>query len=62
MPLHLHVVTDTGLRNCELFSPAAHDFRWNADYTAFRPVSLLWHDDASYARYQSDDDEGQGDE
>ncbi len=38
--------------NCRLFNPMRHDFRWNDDFTAFRPVALKWWDDASYMAYQ----------
>ena len=34
-----------------------HDFRWKADYTEVDVVPLRWHDNASYARYQSDSGE-----
>jgi len=46
-----------------LYSPARYDFVWNDDFSAFRPVRLLWWDEASYLAYQSGDygeDEGGG--
>ena len=38
-----------------LFNPVRHDFSWNKDFTAFRPLALRWWDDASYAAYQGAD-------
>ncbi len=63
--LHLNVVHEQADPNespssaARLFNPARFDFRWNDDYTAFRPIRLRWWDDASYARYQSGDDGGE---
>jgi hypothetical protein len=37
------------------YSPECFDFRWNEDYTMFRPIRLLWWDEASYIAYQSMD-------
>lgn len=37
------------------YSPDRYDFEWNANYSMFRPRKLLWWDDASYQRYQSED-------
>ena len=36
------------------FSPERNDFTWHADGSC-TVHPLLWWDDASYARYQSDD-------
>lgn len=38
----------------EFFPVSRHDYVWNADYTAARPVLLMWWDDASYLAYQGD--------
>ena len=66
MDSHLHLVviqnTAAALPNEEptqisrIWNPDRFDFRWNADYTAFRPIALASWDEASYVRYQSDDD------
>lgn len=61
--LHLRVIQPSAdaLPNEEpsnvsrLYNPSRFDFRWNADYTAFEPLRCAWWDDASYARYQSED-------
>jgi hypothetical protein len=42
----------------ERYDPARHDFRWNADQTECGVAPLAWWDDASYAAYQGDDDDG----
>lgn len=42
----------------ENFDPARYELRWNADFTAFDPVKLQWHDDASYAAWQASDKGG----
>jgi hypothetical protein len=61
MKLHLNVVQGEGEGQETQAGHVANvrrtEFRWNADYTAFRPVPLRWWDDASYARYQSGDDQ-----
>lgn len=36
------------------FNPNQYDLIWNKDYSMFKPVKLKWHDDLSYAKYQSD--------
>lgn len=66
MDNHLHLsvlhdnvdpIQDSPIRNVTLYNPKRHDFRWNDDYTAFRPVSCRWWDDASYIAWQC----GEGD-
>ena len=42
------------------FNPRRYDFRWTDDFAGFLPVKLLWWDDASYIRYQGDDDYHEG--
>jgi hypothetical protein len=37
------------------YDSARYDIYWNKDYTMFKPSKLLWWDDASYLRYQSED-------
>lgn len=60
--LHLNVIHDTHGRDVDpssaarLFNPQRTEFRWNDDFTAYRPIALRWWDDASYARYQAGDD------
>lgn len=36
------------------YSPETNDFRWHPDGSC-TVIPLLWWDDASYLRYQSDD-------
>lgn len=38
---------------CALYNPARNDYRWNADFTAFRAIKLTWWDERSYIAYQS---------
>lgn len=62
--LHLRVIQNSAdaLPNEEpsqvsrLWGSDRFDFRWNDDYSAFFVVALSWWDEASYARYQGDDD------
>lgn len=53
---HLVVIQADGSKNYESFDPVRHDFRWSFGYLVFEPVPLRWHDDASYAAHQADDD------
>jgi len=41
--------------DAEWFNSMRYSFVWNEDSSAFRPVWLLWWDDASYIAYQSVD-------
>lgn len=63
--MHLHIIRESekeSERNLlNIFSPQSHDFRWNDDFTAYRPIKLAWHDDASYIAYQSDSGQEGGD-
>lgn len=43
-------------REHERYSPEAHDFYWNVDFTEVVIVPLAWTDDASYAASQGDGD------
>lgn len=36
------------------YDPVRNSFNWNKDHTEVRITPLLWHDDASYVRYQGD--------
>ncbi len=42
MFMHLHIVRDSEQATHDnllgLFSPGTHDFRWNDDFTAYRPI------------------------
>lgn len=38
----------------ENFHPDRYDFEWNEDHSRFRAHKLRWHDESSYAHYQSD--------
>ena len=53
MAIHLGRAEVAAKRH-EEFDPNTHDFFWNADYTEVDVVKLKWHDEASYAQYQSD--------
>lgn len=55
--LHLSVFSKEGdhAANAALYNPRRNEFVWNADFSAFRVVPLLWWDDASYIKYQCDD-------
>lgn len=39
----------------ENYNPNQYDFCWTKDFEAFRPIKLLWWDDASYIAYQCGD-------
>ena len=51
---HLKVIQPIQGTNLVLFDPDRYSFRWNADYTAFHQIPLLWYDDATYIDYQGD--------
>lgn len=51
------VLQHDGSHSAALFDPSRHSFRWIADYAAFEALPLRWHDDASYAAFQSHDQE-----
>jgi len=54
MKLHLLVIQNDDTLNVELWNPKRYDFVWNNDFTAFKPVKLLWWDNSSYIAYQCD--------
>jgi len=54
MNIHLTVIQIDGTINVELWNPRRYEFVWNDDFTAFKPVKLLWWDDNSYIDYQCD--------
>jgi hypothetical protein len=41
--------------NIDSIDPDLYEVVWNDDYTLFTTRKLFWHDESSYARYQSGD-------